>query len=254
MVRIVVFDSGLGSLSVIKPIQQLLKCSIIYFADSANFPYGKRSITKLQSITQQTVSELNNLFKPDITIIGSNTLSLVVTHKKNVIPVLPPLYNAKKLTNTKSVCILATNSIVNSNVLDNFIKKYESGVSFFKINASPLVDLVETGKFYSDPMLCKKIIKKILNTKLKNNNIDVATLSSTHLPFLLEFFQELFPDVYFLDPSKAIAKKLKRNYSNQQNKKNSLQIFTSGSTKQLEKKLYNIGIKNKVRQLKIKNT
>jgi len=41
--KIVIFDSGFGSLSIIKPIQKAMKSNIIYFADQKNFPYGKKS-------------------------------------------------------------------------------------------------------------------------------------------------------------------------------------------------------------------
>ena len=41
MAKIAVFDSGFGSLSIIKPIQQAIKSDIVYFADQKNFPYGK---------------------------------------------------------------------------------------------------------------------------------------------------------------------------------------------------------------------
>ena len=42
MAKIIVFDSGFGSLSIIKPIQKTMKSDIIYFADQKNFPYGKK--------------------------------------------------------------------------------------------------------------------------------------------------------------------------------------------------------------------
>jgi glutamate racemase len=73
MVKIVVFDSGLGSLSVIKPIQKQMKCNVVYFADSKNFPYGKKSIKEITEITSQTISTLKKLFKPDLIVVGSNT-------------------------------------------------------------------------------------------------------------------------------------------------------------------------------------
>ena len=47
---IVVFDSGFGSLSIIKEIQKKIKCEIIYIADQKNFPYGKKSPKQLSKI------------------------------------------------------------------------------------------------------------------------------------------------------------------------------------------------------------
>jgi len=251
MVRIAVFDSGLGSLSIIKPIQKQFKCDIIYFADSKNFPYGKKTIKEIRNITLQTISKLQNIFIPELIIVGSNTLSLTLDlHTKNILTVLPPLNEAKKITKSNSIAILATESIVNSNLLDEHIRKFEmDDIKIIKINASPLVDLVEHEYFYSDPNFCKDLIRKLLTSKLSKNSVDVVILSSTHLPFLLKFLEEIFPYVHFIDPSYSLAKKIKKRYYMYNKKKNSLQIFTSGNVEVLEKKLKHLGIKNKISKL-----
>jgi len=250
MVRIAIFDSGLGSLSVIKQIQKQIKCDIIYFADSKNFPYGKKSIKEIKKITLQTISTLQNLFKPDLIIVGSNTLSLTLNSRsKNIFTVLPPLSEAKQITKSKSIAILATEAIVKSKLLDNYVNLFKiNGVKILKINISALVELVESGKFYSDPEFCKVVIKKTLYSKFIQNNVDVVTLSSTHLPFLLKFLKEIFPHITFLDPSISLAKKLKQKYSNDK-KRNSLQVFTSGNTKSLKVKLKHLEIKNMIHKL-----
>jgi glutamate racemase len=235
MVRIVVFDSGLGSLSVIKSIQKQMKCNVIYFADSKNFPYGKKSIKEIRRITLQTISTLQNSFKPELIVVGSNTLSFTLnTHSKNIIPVLPPLNEAKRI-----------------NLLDDYMKNFKTNnIKIIKVNASHLVELVEHGKFYSNPKLCEDIIKKTLGPILVKNKVDVVTLSSTHLPFLLKFFENIFSDITFLDPSELLAKKLKQKYFNSA-KRNSLQVFTSGSVVSLQKKLGHLGIKNKISKFTI---
>ncbi len=252
MVKIVVFDSGLGSLSVIKPIQKQIKCNIIYFADTKNFPYGKKSVKEIRNITSQTISILLKSFKPELIVVGSNTLSLTLNSRaKNILPVLPPLNEAKRITKSKSIAILATESIVKSNLLDNYIKNFKTNnIKIIKVNASRLVELVEYSKFYSNPELCRNIIKKTLSPIFIKNNVDVVTLSSTHLPFLLEFFKNIFPDITFLDPSESLARKLKQKYFNS-TKRNSLQIFTSGSIISLQEKLRHLGIKNKISKLTI---
>jgi len=89
MVRIVVFDSGLGSLSVIKAIQKQFKCTIIYFADLKNFPYGKKTIKEIRNITSRTILILQKTFEPELIVVGSNTLSFTLDScPKNILPVL----------------------------------------------------------------------------------------------------------------------------------------------------------------------
>ena len=162
---VVVFDSGLGSLSIIKEIQKKTKCEIIYIADQKNFPYGKKSSVELARIIKKTLEKINIEFKPKIIVLASNTPSLLLRNKmpKNVINVLPPLKNIEKFSKTNNIAILATQSVVNSSAINNFIKENTSKkIKIFKINSSPLVELVENGKFLSKPNYAKKIIRKNL--------------------------------------------------------------------------------------------
>ena len=122
---VVVFDSGLGSLSIIKEIQKKTKCEIIYIADQKNFPYGKKSSEELSRIIKKTLEKINRKFKPKIIVLASNTPSLLLRNKipKNVINVLPPLKNIEKLSKTNNIAILATQSVVNSSAINNYIKE-----------------------------------------------------------------------------------------------------------------------------------
>ena len=97
------------------------------------------------------------------------------------------------------------------------------------------------------PEYCSAIIRKVLRKKFQQHKIDVATLSSTHLPFLLPFLKEVFPSVKFLDPASIVAQRISRkSASNRKNPKNRLRIFTTGSPKKFQSKLRKIGIRNKV--------
>jgi len=77
MVKIAVFDSGLGSLSIIKEIQKITKSEIIYFADQENYPYGKKSQAQLRTVIQKTIKLLEKEFTPTIIVVASNTPSLM---------------------------------------------------------------------------------------------------------------------------------------------------------------------------------
>jgi len=246
---IVVFDSGFGSLSIIKEIQKKIKCEIIYIADQKNFPYGKKSPKQLLKIIKKSLNIIEKKFNPQIIVLASNTPSLLLRSKlpKNIINVLPPLKNIEKISKSKNVAILATESVVKSSLINNYIKKNTNKkIKVFKINASPLVDLVESGKFLTKPKYTEKIIKTNLTKFFKTNQIDVATLSSTHLPFLLKFLQKQFPNVIFLNPANDVAKKVARKNLRNIPNRNKLTIFTTGNSKKFQENLIKIGIKNKV--------
>ena len=246
MAKIIVFDSGFGSLSIIKPIQKAMKSDIVYFADQRNFPYGKKSKSQLTKIIIKTLDFLDQQFHPDLIVIGSNTPSLLVeTNKKNIVRVLPPIKNASRLSTTGNIAILATRATVESKQLSEYLRKSNlpKHVKVKKIDASRLINLVENTKFISDQKLCERMIKKILTEQFSKFDIDVATLSSTHLPFLLPLLKKQFPNIIFLDPAEEVARKVKRIMIKKQSKTNRLKIFTSSNPKRFESALLRMRIK-----------
>ena len=242
--KVVVFDSGLGSLSVIKAIQKKTKSDIIYLADKKNFPYGKKTKSQLHKIIIDTIEKISERFNPDLIILASNTPSLLFREKlpSNVITVFPPLEKIQKASN---VAILTTEIVAKSKELDNYIEQFSDLEEVMKINCSELVELVESGKFLTHERDCVKTILKVLKDKFKENKIKIATLSSTHLPFLLPFLKKYFRGVEFLDPAEEIAMKISK-LKQQASKKNSLSIYTTKSPKSLQRNLKKMGISNKV--------
>ena len=124
MARIAVFDSGLGSLSIIKAIQKVCKAEIIYFADQKNFPYGNKTKKQLEQIVKKSIDLLEKKFQPELIVIGSNTptIMLEITNKK-IIGVNPPIKEAANKSNSNNISILATNTVVKSKKLSEYIKK-----------------------------------------------------------------------------------------------------------------------------------
>jgi len=244
--KIVVFDSGFGSLSIIKPIQQAIKSDIVYFADQKNFPYGKKSKLELTNIITKTVNMLEEKFEPDLIVIRSNTPSLLVEiNKKNILKVLPPIKKAAKISMTGNVAILATHAVVRSRKLSEYVRKSKlpKHVNLKRIDATQLVRLVEEGKFLDNQKLCEKTVRKVLSKPFSKSNVDVAILSSTHLPFLLPFLKKQFPNITFVDPAKEIAQKVRKIMAKKPSKTNTMKIFTSSNPKKFQKYLWQIGIK-----------
>ena len=242
--KIVVFDSGLGSLSIIKAIQKKTKSDIIYLADRKNFPYGTKTKSQLYKIITDTIEKISERFDPDVIVLASNTPSLLFREKlpKNVITVLPPL---KKIQKASNVAILTTEIVAKSKELDNYIEQFNNLKEVLKINCSELVELVESGKFLTHERDCVKTILKVLKDEFKENKIKIATLSSTHLPFLLPFLKKYFRGVEFLDPAEDVAIKISK-LEKSKSTRNSLSIYTTESPKALQRNLKSMGISNKV--------
>ena len=252
MAKIVVFDSGLGSISIIKEIKKILKTDIVYFADQKNYPYGNKSQAQIASIIKKTINLLEEKFTPDIIVVASNTPSLMLNLQTGkIVDVKPPLKLAQKQSKSKKIGILATKASVNSKGLVNYVTENNIPKSYeiFKIDGSNLVDLVESGKFLNNKKYCKKIIKKSLDDYIITENIDTITLSSTHLLFIKKLLEKEYPKVEFVDPGSLVAKKIFHKIKNKQSKRNSLKIFTSGDIINFKNKLNKIGIENKINYL-----
>ena len=113
-----------------------------------------------------------------------------------------------------------------------------------RIDCSELVNLVESGEFATSNEKCVHVIRKILRVKFEKNHIDSATLSSTHLPFLLPILQKEFPNVKFFDPAKDIARTVKKRLA--PSPRNRLSVYTSSDVKIMQKKLELLQIKRRV--------
>jgi glutamate racemase len=244
MARIAVFDSGFGSMSIIKSIQKFTKSEIIYFADQKNYPYGGKSKSQLRKIIHSTIKKLEDEFTPDLLVVASNTPSILLKDEldSKYVTVLPPLREAAGRSQSEKIGILGSRSLIKSRTLDNYIKKTIPKTAIKKIDATVLIDLVESGRFLTNQEYCRKKIQKTLGNTL--DGIDVVTLSSTHLPFLLSTLQIEFPSITFLDPAEKIGMQISAKLK--KSKRNTLKIYTSKDPVLFQKHLKLLGFKNTV--------
>ena len=254
---IVVFDSGIGSISIIKELKKELPSeNLIYFADKANFPYGKKSRNDLFEIVQNTIKYLQR-FNPKLIIIASTTPSIqVIDEVKSLtniplIGVRPPIKKAIKMTKKKHIGIMATESTINSKELDIQIKtEIPQEIFVSKFNASPLISMIEDGTFLRNRKKIAQLIRQLLG---KLDDIDVVTLSSTHLPFILDQLNQIYPHIEFIDPSQIIAKEVKKflinNNLNNKTKNGKMRILVSDKKKEFQEILRQIGRREKIEEV-----
>lgn len=254
---IVVFDSGIGSMSVIREIKrELPNENLIYFADKANFPYGKKSQIDLFKIVHNTIKYLER-FHPKLIIIASNTPSLQVIDEIKLLTniplvgVKPPIKKAIKITKKKHIGIMATESSIKSKELDELIKsEIPQNIFVSKFNASSIIPLIEDGTFLRNRKKIEQFITQILGNI---DNIDVITLSSTHLPFIKDQLNLIYPHVKFLDPAESIVKDLKKflidNNLTNKNKNGKMRILVSDKKEKFQEILRQIGRKEKIEEV-----
>ena len=255
---VAVFDSGLGSLSVIRRIRQAVPAApVVYLADTANYPYGTRPPLELRRIVEGRVRLLRDRFRPDVIVVGSITPTLLLPDLfagGMVVGVAPPLRRAAQATRTGHVGVLATRSVVGRCRIGEIAAGLgvPPGVRLHPIDASPLVDLVESGAFLDDGDECARRLAG-LGPVLAENRIDSVALSSTHLPFLAERLAEAFPRLRLADPgedaAEAVRGRIGAGAGGAGQEEAPMRIFASGDPAPLEGRLRRLGVREAVQRL-----
>ena len=212
---IAVFDSGLGSLSVIRGIRsQISKENIIYFADKTNFPYGQKSVDELEQIMYETIRILSS-FSPKIIVVASVTPSIQLLSKlksRSTIPILGvsiPFREATKITKKKHIGILGTSSTIKSRHLDELIRsQVPQDIFVSRFDASQIIEIIEDGTFLKNKEITLSTISRTLES-MKETNVDVLVLSSTHLSFIKSDLSSMFPSIRIVDPTLDAVKEIK---------------------------------------------
>ena len=144
-----IFDSGLGGLSVWKEILKLLpKESVIYYADSANCPYGEKPTSQISQLAQKIVDFLL-VENCKIIVVACNTATAAAIQDlrtKYQVPIVgmePAIKPAALRTRTGKVGVLATQGTLNGSLFKQTKEKYAQGVEVFTQIGYGLVELVE---------------------------------------------------------------------------------------------------------------
>lgn len=210
---IAVFDAGIGSYALVDLIRRCQpRRDIIYFADRARFPYGRKSRDELLSIMRGTIEYLVEL-GAEAVVLASNAPSIMVLDQLKgafevpVYGVAPPVREAMSLSKSGSVGIMGVHSMIDSVELGQFVRAQVSDPEHVAlINGSPMVELVESGAFLLAPETTAAAVVGFCDRiATRHPVIDVVTLSSTHLPWLRSFFEIARPDWQFLDPADAVV-------------------------------------------------
>jgi glutamate racemase len=257
---IAVFDSGIGSLSIIRELKrEVPNEDLLYFADRARFPYGTKSHPQLREIIFNTIIYLKR-YKPKLVVVASNTPSVQVLDEVRkmiadipIIGVRPPLKEASRLTKKKHIGIMATEGMIRSRELEIQIRReVPQHILVTKFNASPIIELIEHGVHLENERRTFDAISRVLGDNV-DEKIDVITLSSTHLPFVKTYLNALLPKVKFVDPAQTVARDVRKFLKFYRMAKKSgtgrLQILVSDGKREFEKSVRAMGIREPVEEV-----
>ena len=213
---ILVFDSGLGGLTVFREIVKLRPgARYIYVADDAYFPYGQHTEDEIVARVVPLVGDLIAEHAPDLAVIACNTAStLVMTHLREAYSVpfvgtVPAIKPACASSKTKRVSVLGTKGTVKREYTKKLIADFAQGCDVTLVGAENLASLAEAalrGERVSDDAIAAEIAPCFLNGDART---DTVVLACTHYPLLINQMLALAPwSVDWIDPAPAIARRV----------------------------------------------
>lgn len=213
--NILVFDSGLGGLTVLREIVAARPdAHCVYVADDAFFPYGHHTEEAIVARVVPLIGELIAEHDPRLVVIACNTAStLVMTHLRasytvpfvGTVPAIKPACAGSK---TRRVSVLGTRGTVKREYTQRLINDFAQGCEVTLVGAANLASLAEAalrGESVRDADIEAEIAPCFLNGHAQT---DTVVLACTHYPLLLNRLTRLAPwPVDWIDPAPAIARR-----------------------------------------------
>lgn len=216
---ILVFDSGLGGLTVYREIAALRPdAEFIYLADDAAFPYGAMAepalIARIVALLDQAIA----IHKPDLVVIACNTASTIALpelRKNFTVPfvgTVPAIKPACAASQTRRVAVLGTEATVKREYTRALIREHAQGCDVDLVGSKQLAAYAEAelqGRPVSDTALLAEISPCFRDGTDRGNRTDTVVLACTHYPLLIARLEQIAPwPVYFVDPAPAIARRV----------------------------------------------
>lgn len=217
---ILVFDSGLGGLSVLREVVRARPdAHYVYVADDAFFPYGHHSETALIARVVPLMGELIEAHRPDLIVIACNTAStIVLSHLRAAYTVpfvgtVPAIKPACAQSTTKRVSVLGTKGTVQREYTRALIRDFAGACEVTLVGSLVLASLAEaalSGNAVSDSDIAAEIAPCFVgDANEPGARTDTIVLACTHYPLLLDRLSRLAPwPVAWIDPAPAIARRV----------------------------------------------
>ena len=214
---ILVFDSGLGGLTVFREIAAARPdARLVYAADDAFFPYGAHDEAALVARVVPLIGELIARISPDLVVIACNTAStLVLPHlrARYAVPfvgTVPAIKPACASSQTRRVSVLGTGATVRREYTMALIRDFAQGCDVALVGSARLAALAEAA-LRQEPVEDAAIAAEIAPCFVDDGarRTDTVVLACTHFPLLLDRLRRLAPwPVDWIDPAPAIARRV----------------------------------------------
>ncbi|MGD1847652.1 MAG: glutamate racemase [Salibacteraceae bacterium] len=243
-----IFDSGVGGISVWREVRQLLPYeNFLYFADSANCPYGNRSHEEVLKLSEAATRFLLHHGAKTIVVACNTATAAAVKHLRSqfsirFIGMEPAVKIAAKNTQSRHIAVLATEGTLKGNHFQNTMKRYASDLDIMLQIGHGLVELVEEDRIETPE--AKQLLRQYLDPMM-HRKVDQIVLGCSHYPFLKPLIETLIPPhVSVIDPAPAVARRLRAVLKEEQllNRQGDgkTHYFSSGTGKVLQRMVAHI--------------
>jgi len=215
-----VFDSGLGGLTVVKKLAELLPGeNIIYLGDTGRVPYGPRSRETITKYAHQDAAFLAG-FDIKAMVIACNTVCSVAfgaLESEYDIPVYEvvsaPAAAAVGSTENGKIGVIGTAATIRSGAYETALRDIDSELTVYSVPCPLFVPLVEEGWIDAVDEAALAVAERYLD-KLRELEVDTLILGCTHYPLLRDVISKIMgPSVRLIDSGAETAKQVAENLS-----------------------------------------
>lgn len=212
-----IFDSGVGGLSVYLHLHELLPNEqFIYYADTANVPYGEKNDQQIIELSKKAVEWLTKQ-GAKLVVVACNSASAYALNELRsifsipIVGLVPAIKPACQITKSKKIAVLATRATLNGQLLEQVVNEFAlpQNIEIHKHFEPKLVPWVESGMPIDDTVA--DLLIKQMHLWL-NDGVDTLVLGCTHYPFFKDFLQENIDknqyNMNLIDSGVAIAKRV----------------------------------------------
>lgn len=217
--KIGIFDSGLGGLTILKEVVNLMPSyEYIYLGDNQNTPYGDKSQAEIFKLT---LAGVEWLFKngAEIVILACNTASANALRKiqQEILPtkypgkrvlgiIIPTIEEIEKYSKSGHIGILATKATVESKIYEIEMEKQNLQIKIISQEGGNLANIIELNDKAELSVEIKRVIKELL---VKDDLIDTIVLGCTHYALIKKEISQILPQhIQVINQGKVVAKKL----------------------------------------------
>jgi glutamate racemase len=214
---LLLFDSGVGGLSVLAATQALLpQAPLVYVADSAGFPYGTRTESEIAARVPALLGRLAERYNPRLIVIACNTASTIALGAVRaaldvpIVGTVPAIKPAAEFSTTRVIGVLGTEATVRQPYVDDLAARFAGDCTVLRHGSAALVELAEAKLQGEKPVIAdyRAAIAGLFDQP-GGDRIDIVVNACTHFPLIADELAQAAPHpVRFVDGAPGIARRV----------------------------------------------